>query len=173
MRHGYGARQYRPGELELEAHRRRPGVSAIWRLTSLSHQGSVRAVANTRFDLLDSWAHLQYEATRKCFAIHHSSGVHPADLRPASGGRMYRSRTRSVSHTKTSLVGTSICVPITDGRLNLGTWQGEWNLDSGRQWRSDSVDVCVPCVFRIPVYPHPFPVYGRAFAVLVHGQVSI
>ncbi|KAI1793942.1 hypothetical protein LXA43DRAFT_999015, partial [Ganoderma leucocontextum] len=30
----------------------------------------------------------------------------------------------SVSHTKTSLVGTSICVPITDGRLNLGTWQG-------------------------------------------------
>ncbi|EJF67043.1 hypothetical protein DICSQDRAFT_96079 [Dichomitus squalens LYAD-421 SS1] len=29
-----------------------------------------------------------------------------------------------VSHTKTSLVGTSICLPITDGRLNLGTWQG-------------------------------------------------
>ncbi|KAL6302132.1 hypothetical protein BKA93DRAFT_793768 [Sparassis latifolia] len=30
----------------------------------------------------------------------------------------------SVSHTKTSLIGTSICIPITDGRLNLGTWQG-------------------------------------------------
>ncbi|KZT05967.1 uncharacterized protein LAESUDRAFT_726537 [Laetiporus sulphureus 93-53] len=30
----------------------------------------------------------------------------------------------SVSHTKTSLVGTSICIPITNGRLNLGTWQG-------------------------------------------------
>ncbi|KAI0800878.1 hypothetical protein C8Q74DRAFT_1239165 [Fomes fomentarius] len=30
----------------------------------------------------------------------------------------------SVSHTKTSLVGTSICVPITNERLNLGTWQG-------------------------------------------------
>ncbi|KII93557.1 hypothetical protein PLICRDRAFT_35783 [Plicaturopsis crispa FD-325 SS-3] len=30
----------------------------------------------------------------------------------------------SVSHTKTSLVGTSISVPITGGRLNLGTWQG-------------------------------------------------
>ncbi|KAH9950497.1 hypothetical protein B0H21DRAFT_776735 [Amylocystis lapponica] len=29
-----------------------------------------------------------------------------------------------VSHTKTSLVGTSICVPVTEGRLNLGTWQG-------------------------------------------------
>ncbi|KAI9060193.1 hypothetical protein FKP32DRAFT_1595588 [Trametes sanguinea] len=30
----------------------------------------------------------------------------------------------SASHTKTSLVGTSLCIPITDGRLNLGTWQG-------------------------------------------------
>jgi len=30
----------------------------------------------------------------------------------------------SVSHTKTSLVGCTISVPITDGRLNLGTWQG-------------------------------------------------
>ncbi|KAH9037240.1 hypothetical protein EDB84DRAFT_1267752 [Lactarius hengduanensis] len=29
-----------------------------------------------------------------------------------------------VSHTKTSLVGTSISIPITGGRLNLGTWQG-------------------------------------------------
>ncbi|KAI0307715.1 hypothetical protein B0F90DRAFT_1620716 [Multifurca ochricompacta] len=29
-----------------------------------------------------------------------------------------------VSHTKTSLVGTSISIPITEGRLNLGTWQG-------------------------------------------------
>ncbi|KAF9473117.1 hypothetical protein BDN70DRAFT_867730 [Pholiota conissans] len=29
-----------------------------------------------------------------------------------------------VSHTKASLVGSSIAVPITDGRLNLGTWQG-------------------------------------------------
>ncbi|EMD42228.1 hypothetical protein CERSUDRAFT_79823 [Gelatoporia subvermispora B] len=30
----------------------------------------------------------------------------------------------SVSHTKTSLVGASLCIPITDGRMNLGTWQG-------------------------------------------------
>ncbi|KAJ9477695.1 hypothetical protein PHBOTO_001263 [Pseudozyma hubeiensis] len=30
----------------------------------------------------------------------------------------------SVSHTKTSLIGPSITIPITDGRLNLGTWQG-------------------------------------------------
>lgn len=30
----------------------------------------------------------------------------------------------SASHTKTALCGTSITVPITDGKLNLGTWQG-------------------------------------------------
>ncbi|KIM33010.1 hypothetical protein M408DRAFT_326682 [Serendipita vermifera MAFF 305830] len=30
----------------------------------------------------------------------------------------------SVSHTKSSLIGTSISIPITNGRLALGTWQG-------------------------------------------------
>ncbi|KAH7104449.1 hypothetical protein BKA62DRAFT_692274 [Auriculariales sp. MPI-PUGE-AT-0066] len=30
----------------------------------------------------------------------------------------------STSHTKTTLVGPSITIPITDNRLNLGTWQG-------------------------------------------------
>ncbi|KAH6917293.1 hypothetical protein BKA70DRAFT_1251814 [Coprinopsis sp. MPI-PUGE-AT-0042] len=30
----------------------------------------------------------------------------------------------SVSHTKASLVGSSISIPITNGSLNLGTWQG-------------------------------------------------
>ncbi|CAL1695486.1 unnamed protein product [Somion occarium] len=30
----------------------------------------------------------------------------------------------SVSHTKTSLIGNTISIPITEGRLNLGTWQG-------------------------------------------------
>ena len=28
------------------------------------------------------------------------------------------------SHIKASLLGSSVTVPITDGRLNLGTWQG-------------------------------------------------
>ena len=28
------------------------------------------------------------------------------------------------SHLKASLLGSSVSVPITDGRLNLGTWQG-------------------------------------------------
>lgn len=28
------------------------------------------------------------------------------------------------AHIKTALVGYSVSVPITDGRLNLGTWQG-------------------------------------------------
>ena len=28
------------------------------------------------------------------------------------------------AHAKSSLFGISLCIPITDGRLNLGTWQG-------------------------------------------------
>jgi secondary thiamine-phosphate synthase enzyme len=28
------------------------------------------------------------------------------------------------SHVKSSMMGSSVTVPITDGRLNLGTWQG-------------------------------------------------
>ena len=28
------------------------------------------------------------------------------------------------SHTKTSIIGPSLTIPITMGRLNLGTWQG-------------------------------------------------
>ncbi|MFW5821116.1 MAG: secondary thiamine-phosphate synthase enzyme YjbQ [Bacteroidota bacterium] len=28
------------------------------------------------------------------------------------------------AHIKSSLFGQSLCIPITDGRLNLGTWQG-------------------------------------------------
>ncbi|KAJ1308474.1 hypothetical protein OPQ81_004178 [Rhizoctonia solani] len=30
----------------------------------------------------------------------------------------------SVSHTKTSLIGPSLHIPITNNSLNLGTWQG-------------------------------------------------
>ncbi|EDO31717.1 predicted protein [Nematostella vectensis] len=30
------------------------------------------------------------------------------------------------AHVKTSLMGTSLTVPITNGKLNIGTWQGIW-----------------------------------------------
>lgn len=29
-------------------------------------------------------------------------------------------------HAKTALVGPSVRIPITNGKLNLGTWQGIW-----------------------------------------------
>jgi len=32
----------------------------------------------------------------------------------------------SAAHTKTSLVGPSITIIVTDGKLLLGTWQGIW-----------------------------------------------
>ncbi|KAL7410413.1 hypothetical protein BDY24DRAFT_399674 [Mrakia frigida] len=35
----------------------------------------------------------------------------------------------SVSHTKTALVGNTISLPITNGRLNLGTWQGIYLME--------------------------------------------
>ena len=33
------------------------------------------------------------------------------------------------SHSKTSLIGPSLTIPITRGRLNLGTWQGIYLLE--------------------------------------------
>jgi len=41
------------------------------------------------------------------------------------------------AHLKASILGSSVSIPITEGRLNLGTWQGIYlcehrNQDSGR-----------------------------------------
>ncbi|KAK4565945.1 hypothetical protein LTR86_003794 [Recurvomyces mirabilis] len=33
------------------------------------------------------------------------------------------------AHIKSALVGASVTVPITEGRMNLGTWQGVWYLE--------------------------------------------
>jgi len=33
------------------------------------------------------------------------------------------------AHIKSSLIGTSISIPITEGRLATGTWQGIWYLE--------------------------------------------
>lgn len=30
------------------------------------------------------------------------------------------------AHIKTAFIGTSLSIPITEGKLNLGTWQGIW-----------------------------------------------
>lgn len=41
------------------------------------------------------------------------------------------------AHIKSALVGASVSVPITDGKLNMGTWQGIWYLEfrAGRHTR--------------------------------------
>ena len=39
------------------------------------------------------------------------------------------------SHTKTSIIGPSLTLPITNGRLNLGTWQGIYLLEF-REYRT-------------------------------------
>lgn len=35
----------------------------------------------------------------------------------------------SVSHTKSSIVGASVTIPILNGKLQLGTWQGVYLLE--------------------------------------------
>ncbi|KAF2768750.1 UPF0047 domain-containing protein [Teratosphaeria nubilosa] len=48
-------------------------------------------------------------------------------------GNLYRHSAEGLddmpAHIKSALVGASVSVPITDGRLNLGTWQGVWYLE--------------------------------------------
>ncbi|KAJ7786405.1 hypothetical protein B0H16DRAFT_29820 [Mycena metata] len=45
----------------------------------------------------------------------------------------------SVSHTKATLVGSSISIPITNSRLNLGTWQGIYLTEFRRMEHSRKV----------------------------------
>ncbi|RPA87446.1 UPF0047-domain-containing protein [Ascobolus immersus RN42] len=33
------------------------------------------------------------------------------------------------AHIKSALIGQSVTIPITDGKLNLGTWQGIWYFE--------------------------------------------
>jgi len=33
------------------------------------------------------------------------------------------------AHVKSALIGASVTVPITNGKLNTGTWQGVWYLE--------------------------------------------
>ncbi|KAK1066106.1 hypothetical protein LTR33_011681 [Friedmanniomyces endolithicus] len=56
-------------------------------------------------------------------------------------GEVYRHSAEGLddmpAHVKSSLVGASVSVPIRDGKLALGTWQGVWFLEfrEGRQSR--------------------------------------
>jgi secondary thiamine-phosphate synthase enzyme len=36
---------------------------------------------------------------------------------------------RVQAHVKSALIGASVTIPITNGRLNTGTWQGIWYLE--------------------------------------------
>ena len=36
---------------------------------------------------------------------------------------------RMQAHIKSALIGASVSVPITNGKLNTGTWQGIWYLE--------------------------------------------
>ncbi|KAK5049882.1 hypothetical protein LTR84_004000 [Exophiala bonariae] len=48
-------------------------------------------------------------------------------------GTLYRHSAEGLddmpAHIKSALVGASVTIPITDGKLNTGTWQGIWYLE--------------------------------------------
>jgi len=48
-------------------------------------------------------------------------------------GNLYRHSAEGLddmpAHIKSALIGASVSVPITDGKLNTGTWQGIWYLE--------------------------------------------
>ena len=47
------------------------------------------------------------------------------------------------AHAKASLLGNSVTIPITDGRLNLGTWQGVYLGEHRDRANSRSIVVTV------------------------------
>jgi secondary thiamine-phosphate synthase enzyme len=52
------------------------------------------------------------------------------------------------SHIKASLIGSSVLVPISDGRLNLGTWQGIYLCEHRDRARKRSLVVTVQGLMR-------------------------
>ncbi|KAF8481088.1 hypothetical protein DFH94DRAFT_630158 [Russula ochroleuca] len=67
-----------------------------------------------------------YDRGTYIFAVNTAQDMDMAldNIVPETLGWRHTDEGPEVSHTKTSLVGTSISIPITGGRLNLGTWQG-------------------------------------------------
>lgn len=47
------------------------------------------------------------------------------------------------SHIKSSLLGCSVSIPVTDGRFNLGTWQGIYLCEFRNRARSRTIVITV------------------------------
>jgi secondary thiamine-phosphate synthase enzyme len=47
------------------------------------------------------------------------------------------------SHIKSTIIGTSLTIPITEGKLNLGTWQGIYLCEHRNQARSRKIVVTI------------------------------
>ena len=64
------------------------------------------------------------------------------EMVPWSQGFYRHAEGNSASHVKASMMGSSVTVLITDGRLVLGTWQGVWFCEFDGP-RTRQVDVAV------------------------------
>ena len=84
------------------------------------------------------------------------------------------------AHAKSSLVGASLSIPITDGRLNLGTWQGIYlcefrNHGGGRrigQHHTRQVDSFCSCFRNYSLGRHSAG-YQPEVSLLIFFQPSI
>ena len=66
-----------------------------------------------------------------------SHSIYPSFLSPRFLPPPILTNIPTQAHIKSSLIGASVSVPITDGNLALGTWQGIWFLEfrNGKQRR--------------------------------------
>jgi len=57
----------------------------------------------------------------------------PEDKKGHGGSGLYRHDAEGSddmpAHVKSALIGASVTIPITNGRLATGTWQGIWYLE--------------------------------------------
>jgi secondary thiamine-phosphate synthase enzyme len=57
----------------------------------------------------------------------------PEDKKGRGGSGLYRHDAEGSddmpAHIKSALIGASVTIPITNGRLATGTWQGIWYLE--------------------------------------------
>ena len=47
------------------------------------------------------------------------------------------------AHLKSSILGSSVSIPVTDGKLNLGTWQGIYLCEHRNRWGSRKLVVTI------------------------------
>ncbi|MCJ1264061.1 hypothetical protein MMC22_003932 [Lobaria immixta] len=98
--------------------------------SSLSSSSSTAPISNIKHGLL----HLFLQHTSCALTLNENWDE---DVRADMSDALDGIAPEDTAHIKSSLIGASVSVPITDGNLALGTWQGIWFLEfrNGKQRR--------------------------------------